>query len=443
MSISFHQVFVNRISNDDFLPKNLLESLQTDAPTTIRKHPLKTNQLFEGEQHIEWCEHAFQLSTRPNFTLQPLFHTGCFYPQEAGSMLLDTALKSLDLPRQARILDLCAAPGGKSTLIASYLDGNGILVSNEVINQRAKILKENMTKWGYSNCVVTNNDPSDFERIPNFFDVIVVDAPCSGEGMFRKDPKSRDEWSPENVDLCSGRQRRIVSDVWTSLAENGYLIYSTCTFNAQENEENIAWIVKEFDAELISLEVPKEFTDGRNGVGAYGFPGTSETEGFFLAVVRKRIASDNKVSRKNSSSLARQKDLMDLSNFAAISESDIYFWNNQLLAVPQDSTNDFLTLQANFHIVKWGTNLGEIARKGIIPHHELAMNPRLMNFAHSIEVTRQQALEYLHGDTFVLQGAQGFQLIRYENEPLGWIKNLGNRFNNLYPKEWRIRMDVK
>ena len=443
MSVLFHPAFVNRVSKDDFLPKNILESLQTDAPSSIRKHPLKTKQVFEGERAIEWCGNAFHLPARPNFTLQPLFHAGCFYPQEAGSMLLDTALKSLELPLHAKILDLCAAPGGKSTLIASFLDGNGMLVSNEVINQRAKILKENLTKWGYSNSIVTNNDPSDFARIPHFFDVIVVDAPCSGEGMFRKDPNSRKEWSPDNVQFCASRQRRIISDVWPSLAVNGCLIYSTCTFNAQENEENISWMLKEFDAEIVPIKIPDQFTVGRNGVGAYGFPGTSETEGFFLAVIRKLSPVNASIGKKNLSMLQKQKELLDLTHFANISDSEIYFWNNQLMAVPQKFADEFLMVQANFHIIKWGTNLGEIARKGIIPHHELAMSTSLLTYPNSIQVSRQEALEYLHGDTFSLSGTPGFQLIRFENEALGWIKHLGNRFNNLYPKEWRIKMDVK
>jgi len=443
MSIPFHPTFIARLASDDFLPENLLASLDDFGPTTIRKHPLKTHQYFEGEREIAWCKNAYQLTSRPNFTLQPLFHAGSFYPQEAGSMLLDVVLHSLELPTHPKILDLCAAPGGKSTLIASFLEGNGLLVSNEVINLRAKILKENITKWGYSNCIVTNNDPSDFERIPNFFDVVVIDAPCSGEGMFRKDPNARQEWSPENVDLCSARQRRIVSDVWSSLAENGFLVYSTCTFNAQENEENIAWMLKEFDAVLVTIPVPENFLPGRNGVGAYGFPGTTETEGFFISVIQKLSSSGLKPNKKFNTTLIKQKELFDLEKFVQHSESEIYFWNNQLLAVPQNFSDDFLLLQANLHIVKWGTNLGEIARKGIIPHHELAMNFQLLNSENFIDVTEQQALEYLHGDTFLLKGELGFQLIHYQNEPLGWVKNLGNRFNNLYPKEWRIRMDVK
>lgn len=443
MSIPFHSDFIHRVQHDSFLPSNFLEVLDSVSPTSIRKHPRKTPTHFENETPIPWCENGFYLAERPLFTLDPLFHAGSYYPQEAGSMLLDTVLKAIDLPLAPKILDLCAAPGGKSTLVASFLNGKGMLVSNEVINQRAKILKETISKWGYTNCIVTNNDPSDFERLTSFFDVTIIDAPCSGEGMFRKDPNARTEWSTENVELCAGRQKRIIADSWNTLKNGGYLIYSTCTFNEQENEQTISWILEEFDAELVELKLPKTFTVGRNGIGAYGIPGTSKTEGFYLAVVQKKEDSDSIKSTKNNSSLSRQKELFDVEQFATLSECSIFNWNDNLLAVPKELESEFLFIQSQMHIIKWGTNLGEIARKGIIPHQDLALNPSLISFPNRIEVSKQEALEYLHGDTFKLEGSQGFQLITQQQEPLGWIKHLGNRFNNLYPKEWRIRMNVK
>ena len=443
MAIPFHPDFISRISNDAFLPDNFLESLETVSPTSIRKHPIKQNQVFIGEESIPWCSNAFYLPERPLFTLDPLFHAGSYYPQEAGSMLLDSVLRSIEIPESPKILDLCAAPGGKSTLVASFLNGKGMLVSNEVINQRAKILKETISKWGYTNCIVTNNDPSDFERLPSFFDVTIIDAPCSGEGMFRKDPNARTEWSSENVTLCAGRQKRIIADSWDSLKNEGYLIYSTCTFNEHENEQTITWILEEFNAELITIDLPETFTIGRNGIGAYGIPGTSKTEGFYLAVVRKREESSAIKSTKNNSSLTRQKELFDMDRFARLTECSIFNWNDNLLAVPNQLESEFLFIQSQMHIIKWGTNLGEIARKGIIPNQDLALNPSLLSFPNRIEVSKQEALEYLHGDTFKLEGSQGFQLMTHQQEPLGWIKHLGNRFNNLYPKEWRIRMNVK
>lgn len=441
--MDFKPDFKNRIEQDAFIKHDLLKALNENSPVTIRKHPYKQNIQFEGEQPISWCSNAFQLPERPLFTLEPLFHAGSFYPQEAGSMLLDATLKQLPVPENPFILDLCAAPGGKSTLIASYLDNKGILVSNEVINQRARILKENITKWGYSNCIVTNNDPSDFERIPGFFDVVVVDAPCSGEGMFRKDHQAREEWSTENVALCAGRQKRILSDVWDTLKEGGFLIYSTCTFNADENESNVKWLEATFGCKEVQLTFPDSISKGRDGIGHYGFPGISDTEGFFIAVLQKFESAGKSKSKKNKGAeLSRQKDLFDTSKFAKLDQTSIYNWRDQLLAVPDTYEYEFKVIQEHLHIVKWGTEIGSIAKKGIIPSHDLAMNFSMRKLDATIELDHQQALNYLHGDTFVLVGNQGFQLMTYQKEPLGWIKHLGNRFNNLYPKEWRIRMDV-
>lgn len=439
---SFHPSFEEKVKSDSFLGESLLNALNTLSPVSLRKNPLKTIQEFANEKPVEWCKDAFYLPERISYTLEPLFHAGCFYPQEAGSMLLDHVLRSLPVPEIPKILDLCAAPGGKSTLIASYLKGSGLLVSNEVINQRAKILKENLTKWGVTNCIVTNNDPSEFDRLSGYFDVVVVDAPCSGEGMFRKDKDARSEWSPENVALCSGRQKRILSDSWKCIAENGFLIYSTCTFNESENEQNVEWLLSEFDAELISIKMPVSIKSGRRGIGYYGIPGISETEGFFIAVIQKKGVESVVNMKKAKGNLTILKDLTEVEKFCHTESNTFFQWQDKILAVPEELEQDSRFIQSNFHIVKLGTMIGEISRKGIIPSHDLAMNPGLLNYEDRIELSRQEALRYLHGDTFSLEGKHGYQILTYKNEPLGWIKHLGNRFNNLYPKEWRIRMDV-
>ena len=354
-------------------------------------------------------------------------------------MVLDAVLRQLKLPNEPHVLDLCAAPGGKSTLIASFLDNKGLLVANEVIQQRARILKENLTKWGYSNTVVTNNDPADFQRLPQFFDLMVVDAPCSGEGMFRKDPAARDEWSEDNVRLCSGRQRRIVMDVWDALVPCGLLVYSTCTFNASENEDNVRWFMDEVGAELIPLDLPAPIVQGRNGVGHYCIPGITETEGFFIAVLQKPDEAMIRQRHTRKSEFRAQKDALDCEKYADLSESELINWNDKILALPSKLTDSMLHVQAQLRLQKLGTMVGEISRKGIIPNEELALNPFLNCYTERIEVTKEQSLHFLRGDTFSLLGEHGYQLITFENEPLGWIKHIGNRFNNLYPKEWRIR----
>ena len=281
MTNSFPEAFEKRVKNDPFLGESLLNALNEKPPVSIRFHPHKIHTELTDAPIVKWCTDAVYLNERPKFTLDPLFHSGSYYPQEAGSMIIGEILTAIELPDSPKILDLCAAPGGKSTLIASFLNNDGLLVANEVIQSRSRILKENLTKWGYTNTMVTNNDPADFNRLPHFFDVVVVDAPCSGEGMFRKDPTAREEWSEANVSLCAGRQKRIIHDVWSALKPGGYMIYSTCTFNAIENEGNVEWLMEEFGAELVQWPIPDEAMLGRNGIGVYFIPGKTESEGFY------------------------------------------------------------------------------------------------------------------------------------------------------------------
>jgi 16S rRNA C967 or C1407 C5-methylase (RsmB/RsmF family)/NOL1/NOP2/fmu family ribosome biogenesis protein len=443
MNRPFPQAFETRVSQDPFLGSDLLHALNTVPPVTVRFHPHKKRPEHEISGNVSWCENAVYLKERPLFTLDPLFHAGAYYPQEAGSMVLDKVLRQLELPDQPKVLDLCAAPGGKSTLIASFLDGNGLLVSNEVIQQRSRILKENLSKWGYTNTIVTNNDPRDFERLPQFFDLIVVDAPCSGEGMFRKDPDARDEWSVDNVDLCAGRQKRIVADVWDALMPGGIMIYSTCTFNQQENEDNVRWFIDELGAETAEITLPEPVIRGRNGIGHYCIPGRTETEGFFIAVLQK--GEENMIRQRftRKGEFRRQKDLLDLPVFANLDGISVINWNDRLLALPEQQEDAMLHVQAQMRLQKMGTSIGEVSRKGLMPGEELALDPFILAYEQRIDVDRQQALKYLHGDTFPLAGTQGYRLIAYQEEPLGWIKHLGNRFNNLYPKDWRIRMNVE
>ena len=441
--MSLPEDFKKRVENDAFLGVELLTALETNSPISIRRNPLKTVAELPILKAIPWCENAFYLTERPLFTKDPLFHAGTYYPQEAGSMFLETVLNQLDLPKNPLVLDLCAAPGGKSTLIASFLKNEGLLVSNEVIHTRAKILKENMTKWGVLNSIVTNNDPADFQRVPDFFDLIVVDAPCSGEGMFRKDHASRSVWSQSNVDLCAARQKRIVMDVWESLQPGGYLVYSTCTFNTQENEENIDWLLKETNANFVEIET-KHFKKGRNNVGLYALPSLVDTEGFFICVLQKQGNRNQlKLKLNKKAEVSTIKDVSALSDFADMEGVKALQWTNYSFAVPAEFTEEIIYLQNQMRVIKMGTELGEIAKKGLIPHEALVLNPKLLRKdLPRINLNLDEALAYLHGDTFSIEGKHGFNVMQFENEPLGWIKHIGNRFNNLYPKEWRIRMKI-
>jgi 16S rRNA C967 or C1407 C5-methylase (RsmB/RsmF family)/NOL1/NOP2/fmu family ribosome biogenesis protein len=436
------EAFKSRVTKDEFLGKALVTELETDPTVSIRYNPQKTRASLPVLSEVKWCKNAFYLKERPVFTLDPLFHAGSYYPQEAGSMLLDHVLRSLELPQDPMVLDLCAAPGGKSTLIASYLNGKGVLVSNELIPQRAAILRENIVKWGSPNTIVTNNKPSDFNRLPHFFDVIVVDAPCSGEGMFRKDKNARSEWSESNVFLCADRQKTILTEVWDALRPGGHLIYSTCTFNRLENEDNVKWIMEELGAELIRLDIPNTVLPDREDWGAYCLPGTTKTEGFYLAVVKKPV---DRVRQTNlQSKLNPYKDKNLVSAWFCQENYTFYERNEWIYALPITHEKEMLHVQQTLRLLKLGVCIGSVARKGIIPSEELA----LFNCPHSekipkIELDRDYAIRYLKGETFSVQGTDGWNLIIYEEATLGWIKKIGSRFNNHYPKDWRIRMRIE
>ena len=440
--VELPKAFVERVSQDPFLGDSLLQSLDEEQPIAIRINSSKGNSVFEGLEEIPWSKNGFYLAERPIFTLDPHFHGGRYYPQEAGSQFIDPILRQLDLPEDPVLLDLCAAPGGKSTLIADFLQGKGLLLANEVIHNRSRILKENLTKWGAKNSLVSNNDPSDFEGLKSVFDCILIDAPCSGEGMFRKDPDARNEWSVEAVNLCAGRQKRIVMDVWDSLKPTGFLIYSTCTFNAQENEDNVRWILDQTNSEIHSVELPFARA-GRDGIGHYALPSELKTEGFYVVVIRKlgeERAQKNKSKKK--STLTRLKPESWFSEWVS-SDSEFIQWNEYVFAIPKGSVELVELLHSNLRIIKLGTELGEISRKGLIPHEALVLDSSILSEQiPDIALTREQALHYLKGETFNLEGKHGFNTVSFEGTKLGWIKHLGNRFNNLYPKEWRIRMRI-
>jgi len=440
-SVPLPKAFVDRVSADPFLGDGLLYALENEAPVSVRFNPFKVKVDLPVKSIIPWCTNGVYLDNRPLFTLDPLFHAGTYYPQEAGSMLLDHVLGSLDLPSDPVILDLCAAPGGKSTLIASFLKGRGLLVSNEIITQRASILRENMVKWGCSNTIVTNNKPSDFDRLPQFFDVVVVDAPCSGEGMFRKDPDSRSEWSESNVILCAERQQTILSDIWETLRPGGYLIYSTCTFNRQENEDNVGWMINTFGAEHIPIEKPDTVITDRDGLGLYCLPGISETEGYYLAVLQKPDEHSRRTTFKSRLSEFKDKKVL----LAWVDREDFSFFQREewIYTLPTSFEKEMLHIQSALRLLKLGVTVGSVARKGLIPSEELALSVDIRSESLvKKDLSREEALSYLKGDTFSVQGVDGWNLITYETEPLGWIKKIGHRFNNHFPKEWRIRMRI-
>lgn len=435
-------------------------ALQSEAPTSIRINTAKWKGILKSEESVPWCEHAYYLSTRPAFTFDPLFHAGCYYVQEAASMFLAQAMKQY-VQSPVIMLDLCAAPGGKSTLARSILPEGSLLVSNEIIKNRSQILAENIIKWGGSAAtIVTNNDSADFTEFTHLFDVILTDVPCSGEGMFRKDANAITEWSEANVELCWKRQQEIIRNIWPTLKPDGILIYSTCTFNREENEDNVMWICNELGAEV--LEVPSQPEWNISGsqteadIPVYRFlPHKTRGEGLFMAVLRKKGEDDEcepaencykenaKPKKKSSKGKETSNIPADVKNW--ISNKDAYEWevsNNKIYAFPKLFYSEYVKLRQKLRIVHAGIEVAEMKGKDCIPAHNLAMShaSELAIFPKA-ELNYEQAIAFLRKEalTFGPETPKGYVIVTYQNQPLGFVKNIGNRANNLYPQEWKIR----
>lgn len=424
------------------------ESLQKDSPVSIRLNPAKTDRLLNYPP-VLWSNQGYYLNERPSFTFDPLFHAGAYYVQEASSMFTGKVIREL-IKSPVRVLDLCAAPGGKSTDIISSLPENSLLVSNEIIRNRAWILAENITKWGNPNCIVTNNSPEEIGNLTHFFDVIVVDAPCSGEGMFRKDPNSINEWSVANVNLCASRQQDIISQIWDALLPGGFLIYSTCTYNLEENERNVQHIIDNYEAEPISVTIDSDWNitpamEGNNPVYRF-MPHKTAGEGFFLAVLQKTEGNIHTIKEK-SKDKKKSKDEVKCPEVVKgwVNENaDFVFYadGNLLKAHPADYDAEYRLIKSKLNILHSGITLAEIKGKDLIPQQSLALSTSLNREAFTVmEINFNTSISYLRKEAIELpeECPKGFILLTYKNTPLGWVKNLGNRANNLYPNEWRIR----
>jgi NOL1/NOP2/fmu family ribosome biogenesis protein len=364
-------------------------------------------------------------------------------------MFLGEVLKQTsDLTEGLKVLDLCAAPGGKSTHISDMIGPHSLLVANEPIRSRAAILAETITKWGSGNTVVTQSDPSGFGRLSGYFDIIVVDAPCSGEGMFRSDI-ALNEWSVANTVHCSERQKRILTNVWPALKENGILIYSTCTFNPGENEENLKWFIEKREAECIRLNVSgfKGITEiDFEGIFGYGFyPDKISGEGFFISAVRKTGKQEDARIRyqKNDELRPDKNDYRVAGDWTTFSKDRLIKWGDDLTAV-SCNIDDYNYLFRNLRIVKAGTKVFAVKNKSYLPSHELALSHQLRTgIFPANEINLSTALQYLRRDSFNLKDAiRGWNLVTYRGINLGFINNLGNRVNNYFPVEWRIRMNL-
>lgn len=428
---------------------NFIDSLNQPAPTSIRLNPNKkvSNKLFdENLEQVKWNTNGFYLPKRPVFTLDPAFHAGAYYVQEASSMFVAEAIRqTVDLAKPLKIMDLCAAPGGKSTLLASSLNQQSLLVANEVIKSRVAPLKENLIKWGFSNYIVSNHDPEEMIDLEGFFDVVLTDAPCSGEGLFRKDPKARNEWSENNVQICSARQKRILQAAAMLVAPNGYLCYSTCTYNEKENEQNAKWLTQTADFEEIKLNISADWGITEKSIGYQFFPHKVKGEGFYLAIFKKTRGDNQEAKGKIKLNRVSQKKVEVLKKWLKTPENFEFYEKPEgsIIAIPTNLINEYATIFRILQKRSSGLEIGQFKGEDFVPSHELALSTAISSELPFIELSKEDALKYLKRESFEISSTErGWFLAKYEGLNLGFLKIIDNRVNNYFPKEWRIRMDI-
>lgn len=446
-------IFLQSVSScPGFDEEAFIQAHDEASPVSIRLNPFKPAVSgLELNDPVRWNPEGFYLATRPNFTHDLLFQAGCYYVQEAGSMFIGHALRScVDLQEQLAVFDVCASPGGKSTLLNSLITKESFLVANEVVKPRSEVLAQNLAKWGTANVVVTNNDPSAYAEMPDVFDVILVDAPCSGSGLFRKQHDAVDEWSPDNVNLCSQRQKRILAEIMQCLKPGGTLVYSTCSYSQSENEDIADWIVQEYALSSVSIPLEKDWgivETGSRQHQAYGYrfyPDKTRSEGFFCAVFRKPGESDHatttsgKKNRQENISVLKPKEkelfrdwIADVDAHELLKFKDDYLMTNM-------AALSFVNRYPHLYLKKLGTTIGSLVRHDLIPHQDLAWSIYRSPEVQAIDCTPEEGLKFMKKELQSVEGSKGWNLMTYQGFGLGWIKNLGNRINNYLPNEFRI-----
>ncbi len=472
MSLPEEFISYTRKMMGDALFSRLSEGLQSPSVTSVRINPekkLEQGVSFSSDDTtrqvtaVPWCKDGYYLSSRPNFTFDPSLHAGAYYVQEAASMFVDHVVRQ-HIHHPVLMLDLCAAPGGKSTALRAALPEGSLLVCNEPIHQRANILMENMQKWGHPDVMVTQATPAEYRRSGLHFDAILADVPCSGEGMFRKDTKAIDEWSVQNVLRCQQLQREIVADAWSCLRPGGLFIYSTCTFNTKENEENIGWMMEEFGAEVLATETHEEW--GITGsllptlqMPVYRFiPGVSRGEGLFMAVLRKKgdrqsILESHQATKGNKhKSKMRQpaspKDKKNISIEDWIEGHSTYAFYEQgeVVRAIHHWWKHIYDRMKGLRVLHAGIEVASLRGRDYLPCHALALSTVLRrSMFEEYAASYEEAIRYLRREAIALPSdlKRGFVIITYQGLPLGFVKHLGNRANNLYPQEWRIMSQLK
>jgi 16S rRNA C967 or C1407 C5-methylase (RsmB/RsmF family)/NOL1/NOP2/fmu family ribosome biogenesis protein len=463
--VSLPKQFIDSLSGIEGFDKEAFIAVHESGGqvTSVRWNPFKSS-MVNGEWSIDepidhspftihgkvpWSSFGYYLKERPAFIFDPLIHAGVYYVQEASSMFVEQALKqTTDLSTPIRVLDLCAAPGGKTTLLQSLISADSLLVSNEVIKSRAAILEENCIKWGGSNIIVTNSDPVHVGRLENFFDVIVIDAPCSGSGLFRREPEAIQEWSEHNVQLCHQRQQRILADIWPALKPGGVLIYSTCSYSKEEDEDIADWLMDSFAVDSLQLSLQPDWgiVEVQSGQHhAYGyrfFPDKIKGEGFFIGCFRKQADDSHTVKPPKRTLLQKlSKNEVTVVQPWLQTGSPVQLWKQkeEPFAFPAALEKELLTIVDNCYVRRAGTLLGKIAGQELVPDHALAVSTLVNTSIVAVSLKKEEAIQYLRKEEVTIPAMQkGWTLVQYQQHNLGWIKVLPNRVNNYYPANWRI-----
>lgn len=437
------ELFISQLR--DLLPDEwqaLADAITSSEPSVaVRVNATRGVSVPDRARRVPWCGQGYYLDNRPSFTFDTDWHAGRYYVQDASSMFIAHVIDNL-IHEPVRYLDLCAAPGGKTTAAIQALPQRSMIVANEIVPPRARVLGDNVVRWGDPRCVVTSNAPAQVGKLTHFFDVVAADVPCSGEGMMRKDDEAVAQWTPALVEQCAQRQREILTDVWPALRPGGLLIYSTCTYNRQENEQMADFIVNELGA--TSLEVPVE-PDWNihpaigSDICCYRFmPHRVDGEGLFMAVFRKDGEAPCQSIRTKEKNTKKAdeigKNWLDSPNDYTIGQQ-----GDLCIAVPVDIRGEVAALRASLNVLHAGVELATVMGRKTVPHHALAMSTARATDAFPVcEVDYTTALRYLRGESITVDGPRGYVLIAHEGAVLGFANNLGNRANNLYPKPLRI-----
>lgn len=427
-----------------------LAALKSPAPVSVRLNPKKTSELsaLKTEGKVNWAKDGRYLSEKPVFAEDPAFHSGAYSVQDASSMFLGYIFeKIVDRSRPIRVLDLCASTGQQSTLVASILGEKDLLVANEIVKSRLSILKENILKWGFSNVIVSNQDPETFADLEGFFDVVLVNPQSSAEGTFANNSSAINEWSEANVQMHATRQKRILSAAAMLVAPKGVLIYSTNTYNATENQENVKWLNRTLDFETMDLEVPEAWEITKNENCFQFFPHKTKGEGFFIAAM-KNLSRDAKfVKGKPDLNRLRREQRAILKDWFKPEIFDdlefLYKNDGNIVAIRTSLLADYGSVLRALAKRSSGIEIGIFKGKDFVPSHAFALSDMISVEIEKLEVPAGEALKFLRKENFEFStGKDGWLLITYGGLPLGWVKKIGDRINNYLPSDWKIREDL-